>query len=414
MKVLIINTYDDNAGAAIASYRLYKGLQQTGVNSQMFVQNKTRFDPGIISSSSRMDKFRSFVRPFFEAYPLTFYKNRQVSSWSPAWVPHSISKIRTQVNPDIIHLHWICEGFLPVSEITKIKQPIVWTMHDMWPFTGGCHYSDQCLKYQQYCGACPQLGSHSKHDLSSWVWGRKKKHWKNLDLTIVSPSNWLAGCARNSSLFGDRKIVTIPNGLDLNRFKPVEKEIARNLLNLPQEKKLILFGAVSATTHKRKGFQYLLEALNHLKGTNNDERIEAVVFGSEKPHHEINTGFRINYLGNLPGDIAISLLYSAADVFVAPSLQENLALTIQESIACGTPVVAFDIGGNSDMIDHKKNGYLAKPFDSHDVAEGIAWVLSDEKQWKSLSVNCRSKAVANFEILSVAQQYARLYQEILK
>jgi glycosyltransferase involved in cell wall biosynthesis len=413
MKTLIINNSDDYGGAAIASFRLYKGLQQIGINSQMYVQNKTRSEFGIIGPVSRIDKFTSFVRPFFDAYPLTFYKDRQDSPWSPAWAPHSISKIITQINPDIIHLHWICEGFISVPEIKKMKKPIVWTMHDMWPFTGGCHYSDKCLKYQQRCGACPQLGSTSKNDLSSWVWRRKKKLWKNLDLTMVSPSRWLAECAHTSSLFEDQKIVIIPNGLDLDRFKPLDKTISRKLLNLPFEKKLILFGAVSATSDKRKGFLYLLDALNHLNDTGNLQNTEAVVFGSEKPLHEIKTAFRINYVGNLPGDIALSLLYSAADVFIAPSLQDNLPLTVQESIACGTPVVAFDIGGIPDMIDHKINGYLAKPGDSNDLAEGISWVLSDEERWKSLSGNCRSKAIANFEISAIARRYARLYQEII-
>jgi glycosyltransferase involved in cell wall biosynthesis len=413
MKILIVNTSDDLGGAAIASYRLYKGLQQSGIDSQMYVQTKTRLDFGIYTPLTKIEKFLSFVRPFFDAYPLTCYKNRQDSVWSPAWAPHSISKTITKLNPDIIHLNWICEGFIPISEIKRIEKPIVWTMHDMWPFTGGCHYSDQCLKYQQTCNSCPQLGSNKKNDLSSWVWGRKKKHWNTLDLTIVSPSRWLAECAHKSSLFEKRKIITIPNGLDLNVFKPIDKSIARNLLNLPLDKKIILFGAVSATSNKRKGFQYLFEALNYLTDIGGFDNAEAVIFGSEKPKEQMGTKLKINYLGNLPGDIALSLLYSAADVFVAPSLMENLALTIQESIACGTPVVAFNIGGNSDMIDHKKNGYLARPSDSLDLAQGIAWVLSDEKGWKSLSQNCRMKAVANFEISLISRQYAKLYQEIL-
>jgi glycosyltransferase involved in cell wall biosynthesis len=413
MKALIINTSDDYGGAAVASYRLFKGLRQIGVNSQMYVQNKTRSEFRIIAPASKIDKFLSFVRPFVDTIPLTFYKNRQESPWSPAWAPHSLSNIIHQVNPDIIHLNWICQGFIPVPEIGKMNKPVVWTMHDMWPFTGGCHYSDQCCKYEQGCGACPQLGSTRTRDLSSWVWGRKKRLWENLDLTIVSPSRWLAGCAQASSLFEKQKIVTIPNGLDLDRFKPVDKTISRNLLQLPPEKKLILFGAVSATTDKRKGIQFLFDALNDLAETGEFDHAEIVVFGSEKPEQEPATDYKINYLGNVPGDIALSLLYSAADVFIAPSLQEVFGLTVLESIACGTPVVAFDVGGIPDIIDHRKNGYLAQPFDSHDLARGISWVVSDETRWKSLSENCRSKAVANFDIASIARQYAKLYQEIL-
>jgi glycosyltransferase involved in cell wall biosynthesis len=413
MKTLIINTSDDNGGAHIGSYRIFKGLRTIGVDAQMYVQHKTRSDPAIIADTSKIEKFLSFVRPFIDDYPITRYKNRANTLVSPAWVPNSVAGKIIRFDPDIIHLNWICQGFISVSEIKKFRKPIVWTMHDMWPFTGGCHYADQCRKYEQRCGACPQLGSEKNNDLSSRVWSRKKRYWKDLDLTIVSPSRWIADCAKKSSLFKNRKIVIIPYGLDLDRYKPIDKTIARSLLKIPLKKKILLFGAVSATSDTRKGFRYLLGALDHLSHNREFDDAEAVVFGSEKPENEIKTGMNVNYLGNLTGDLALSLVYSAADVFIAPSLQENFGLTILESIACGTPVVAFDVGGIPDMIDHKKNGYLAKPRDSKDLAEGISWVLSDEKQWKSLSENCRSKAVGNFEISSVARQYADLYRGLL-
>ena len=413
MKPLIINTSDDNGGAHIGTYRIFKGLRTIGVDARMYVQYKTRSDPAIIAGTSKIEKFLSFVRPFIDDYPVTRYENRTTALVSPAWVPHSVAKKIIRLNPDLIHLNWICQGFIPVSEIKKFRKPIVWTLHDMWPFTGGCHYTDQCLKYEQRCGACPQLGSEKNHDLSSWVWRRKKRHWMDLDLTIVSPSRWIADCAQKSSLFNNRKIVIIPYGLDLDRYKPIDKTIARSLLNIPPKKKILLFGAVSATSDTRKGFRYLLGALDHLSHNREFDGAEAVVFGSERPENEIKTGMKVNYLGNVTGDLALSLVYSAADVFIAPSLQENFGLTILESIACGTPVVAFDVGGIPDMIDHKKNGYLARPCDSKDLADGISWVLSDEKQWKSLSENCRSKAEGNFEISSVARQYADLYRELL-
>jgi glycosyltransferase involved in cell wall biosynthesis len=285
----------------------------------------------------------------------------------------------------------------------------------MWPFTGGCHYSGECDKYTQSCGHCPQLNSQQDGDISGWVWWRKAKAWKNLNLTIVTPSQWLADCARNSSLFQDLRIEVIANGLDIQRYKPIEKKIARHLLGLPQDKQLILFGAMTATSDNRKGFHLLLPAIKKLsQGEIWQHKLELVVFGASEPVNPPDFGLKTHYLGRLNDDISLALVYAAADIFVAPSLEDNLPNTVMEALACGTPSVAFKIGGMPDMIEHQENGYLAHPYDIEDLAQGIHWVLEDSERYQKLCDCAREKVVREFTLEIQASKYLKLYNEVLQ
>jgi glycosyltransferase involved in cell wall biosynthesis len=201
-------------------------------------------------------------------------------SISSEWLPDRLASRVQQINPDIINLHWTCKGFLKIETLAKFTQPIVWTLHDMWAFTGGCHYSESCDLYTKSCGSCPQLQSNREQDLSRWVWNRKAKSWKSLNLTIVSPSNWLAECARSSFLFQNNRVEVIPNGLDTQIYQPIERHLARARLKLPQDKLLILFGAMSSTSDRRKGFHLLQSALQKLGESDWRNQVELVVFGS--------------------------------------------------------------------------------------------------------------------------------------
>jgi len=410
MKTLLINTSDVRGGAARASYRLHQGLEQVGINSTMLVQDKRSSDisvtgPKLIGLKGVGVNY--LFRFLVDKSPLLLYPKHQTIVWSPQWLPNRIHTKINKLNPDIVHLHWICDGFIPIKEIAKIKQPLVWTFHDMWSFTGGCHYNGTCDRYMYKCGKCPELGSDKEKDLSQWVWNRKNELWADLDFTVVTPSHWLANCARSSSLFGDQRIEVIPNGLDLQKFKPIDKSKAKKDLNLPVDKNLILFGAMNSTKDKRKGFQYLKSAINVLS---EDLEFEAIVFGNSGKDSHLN--IPINYMGNFP-DNMLTKLYSAADVFVAPSIQDNLPNTIMESLACGTPSVAFDIGGMSDMIVHKENGYLAKPFNTDDLAKGIEWIVEHDQRKKVLSENSRKYVENNFELKYIAKKYTDLYSQIL-
>ncbi|MFM6410002.1 MAG: glycosyltransferase family 4 protein [Microcystis sp.] len=402
-------------GAAQASYRLHTGLRGIGIDSQMLVQRKISDVPTIIAPATKIEKAVSQTRPSLDLLPVLLYSNRQRTPYSIQWLPDRLVSRVAHISTDIINLQWINEGFLQIEPLAKFKQPLVWTAHDMWPFTGGCHYSGECNKYTQSCGHCPQLKSQQDGDISRWVWWRKAKAWKNLNLTIVTPSQWLADCARNSSLFQDLRIEVIANGLDIQRYKPIEKNTARHLLGLPQDKQLILFGAMTAASDRRKGFHLLLPAVKKLsQGEIWQHKLELVVFGASEPVNPPDFGLKTHYLGRLNDDISLALVYAAADIFVAPSIEDNLPNTVMEALACATPSVAFKIGGMPDMIEHQENGYLAHSFEVEDLALGINWVLEDTERYNQLCIRARQKVEQEFTLEIQASKYLKLYNEILE
>jgi glycosyltransferase involved in cell wall biosynthesis len=313
----------------------------------------------------------------------------------------------------LIHLHWISGGFLRIESLSKIKLPLAWTLHDSWAFTGGCHIPFECNHYQKDCGYCPTLQSETQRDLSARILARKTKFWKNMDITLVTPSRWLADCAKSSSVFHNKTIQVIPHGLDLDRFKPVDKQFARSVLSLSPLKKLILFGAQHVTRDKNKGEQQFKEALQILSYKRSCDNIEVIIFGASEPPESQDLGFPVHYMGYLWDDISIALLYGACDVMVVPSRQEAFGQTASEAMACGCPVVAFGTSGLLDIIDHKKNGYLAAPFDSTDLASGISWVLGDSQRQKQLAQEARGKAIREFDVQIMAKRYLKLYEGIL-
>ena len=279
-------------------------------------------------------------------------------------------------------------------------------------FTGGCHYPLSCNRYLKSCGLCPQLDSKTQWDLSRWTWKRKKKYWQRSDLVIVTPSRWLAQCAKSSSLLRNCRVEVIPNGLDTNVFKPIDQSVARAILNLPTDKRIILAGSVNAVEHPRKGFQYVLAALKDLASNSWKDKVELAVFGATGAEQSTDTGLTTRYLGYYKDEVSLALIYSAADVFVAPSVQENLANTVMESMACGTPCVAFNIGGMPDMIEHKRTGYLARPCDADDLSQGIAWLLSDEVRLNAVSLRAREKVMREYTLRNQAQRYIDLFREL--
>ncbi len=416
MKILLLSTNDVAPGAARGAYRLHQGLQSLGIDSQMLVQTKQSNDRkvrGFLNNKSKAEKVVSGVREIADRLPLKFYTHRDASSYSPQWLPDNIDSQVALINPNLINLHWICRGYIQIETLTKFNKPLIWTLRDMWAFTGGCHYDQNCEGYLNSCGACPQLGSSKNCDLSRWVWQRKAKAWKNLDLTIVALSSWLGKCASSSSLFKDVRIEVIPNGLDLHKYRPLNRKVARELLSLPQNKKLVLFGAVNATSDKRKGFHLLQPALQELSKNGWQDKIELVVFGSEKPENPTDFGFKTHYLGRFSDDLSLATVYSAADVFVAPSLQEAFGNTVLEALACSIVCVAFKIGGIPDMIEHQRNGYLAQPYQIDDLAKGITWVLENEQRYQKLAYRAREKVEQEFSLEIPAGRYLSLYQEIL-
>ncbi len=412
MKILMLNEADTEGGAARAATRLHRSLVNAGVDSRMLVQLKKGDDPRVIGPS-KAGKLFSSLRPKLDAYPIRLaYKIDKFQSFSPAWLPDFQGAVVHKLAPEIIHLHWINGGFLRAKSLAKLGGPLVWTLHDMWAFTGGCHYDGECGRYTQACGKCPQLHSSNANDPSRWILARKAKAWADLPLTLITPSRWMASCARASALFRNTRIEVIPNGLDLNRYRPVDKTLARNILGLPINKDLILFGSLS-TDDYRKGFTHLKTALGLFAGQPAANKTELVVFGSGRPVNPQDLGLPIHYSGRLYDDISLALLYAAADIFVSPSVQDNLPNTVMEAMACGTPCVAFRIGGMEDLIDHEKNGYLAKPFDAKDLADGLLAMLSDSGRRIDFGSNARKKAESLWGEASLSLSHLELYADLL-
>lgn len=413
MKVSILSAYDRANGSARAAYRLHQGLQAVGVDSNMLVKGKQTSDNTVIAPKSKVAEGIAKARVTFDGLPLKLYRQRQSTLMSLQWLPDNCSTQIKRLNPDIINLHWANDAHVQIETLAKVNVPIVWSLHDMWAFTGGCHYTQECDRYLHSCGSCPQLGSNHDLDLSRWVWQRKRKAWRRSDLTIVALSSWLADCARKSSLFQDVRVETIHNGIDTDAYQPIDKHVARQLLGLPQDQHLILFGALRATSDKRKGFHLLQPALNELSQNGWHDKLELVVLGASKPDEAPEYGFKTHYLGTFSDDLTLALVYSAADVFVAPSIQENLANTVMEALACGTPCVAFNIGGMPDMIEHQQNGYLAQPFQIDDLARGIAWTLDNPDRRQNLASHARETVMQRFTLKIQANNYHALFKKLL-
>jgi len=420
MRIAHLNSSNIHGGSGRAAYRIHKSLKEVGLDSRMFVSRE--FNPDLdvkVVSDKWVGKFLKKVRSRYEKQILNKYRNREKKIFSIASKGIDVARENIVRDADIINFHWINRCFLSlksIKQIGKLNKPIVWTLHDMWAFTGGCHYSDGCRRYEERCGECPVLGSSKFRDLSWKILSKKLRGYKKLNSTIVAPSNWLADCAKNSALFKDCKIEVIPYSIDIEIFKPIEKEKACEILNISDDKYLVSFGMSSKADIKRKGVNYLIEALliiSH-KFPELSEKIELLVFGIPRSEKIENIPFKTHFLGALHDDFTIDLCYNAADIFVLPSIEDNLPNTVIESLACGTPVVGFNVGGIPDMLTHKRNGYLADYKSSEDIARGIKWILEDKSRLSRLSKNAREKVLKNYTYEIIGEKYLKLYADLLK
>ena len=409
MKIMHVSSRDNQGGAHKASYRIHQALLKADLESEIFVQRKFSDDFRVHSPKSKLQKVLAQFRVNIDLLPLRRYKNRSDTTFSAAIVPSNYVKQINRFNPDIIHLHWINEGMFRIEDLTKFNKPIVWGLQDMWPFTGGCHYDEGCGRYVEKCGRCKVLRSSVNKDLSRKVFIRKQKSFNKINnLTITGVSTWICDSAKRSSLFKDRKVVKLPNLLDTSLYKPISKEIAHSLMGIPKNRKTVLFGAISATSDKRKGFEILKKALDIIKTDN----VQLVIFGSSRPEISFFTSHPTYFMGHLFDDYSLCALYNCADVMVAPSLQEAFGQTLTESMSCGTPVVSFNSTGPKDIVDHKVNGYLAEPYNHKSLAAGIDWVLNHTDH-EQLRINSRNKVVMDFDADNNISKYIDLYKSIL-
>ena len=413
MQIIHASYSDLSGGAARAAYRIHRCLLQAKIDSRMQVLSKRSDDPTVTGNSSKIGRITTEIRTGLGLLAKKTIKSSDPVRYSAGIIPSNWVKSFHASDADVINLHWVGAETLSIREIGQIRKPIVWTFHDMWAFCGAEHYTSDGLnaRWREGYRVDNRPKDESGFDLNRWTWERKRRNWK-YPFHIVCPSNWLADCVRNSALMADCPVSVIPNPLDLDSFRPIEKTLARQLLNLPQQRSLILFGALGGTNDPRKGIDLLLQAIGFLE-TQQLKDIEIVIFGQSAPAQVPKLGFPIRYTGHLADDISLALLYSAADVFVAPSRQDNLPNTVVEAIACGTPTVAFKIGGMPDLIEHRVSGYLAQPYEAEDLAIGIQWVLQQQKESKSLSLAARRHAEYMFDPVRVAQQYVTVYKEAM-
>lgn len=423
LKVLSVCTSDAGGGAPRAAYRIHQGVRKLGVDSRMFVKNKGTKDVNVIA----LDEFVPHD-PIYQAFDWTCNKVKnkiQHFRWNryPNREDVFMSDLRgtalhgalKKLDYDVLHLHWINQRFIPLEDLPKDK-PIVWTLHDSWPFCGICHYFFDCDEYQKQCGDCPFLHSGKQNDLSYKAWKRKVELYKDLDLHIISPSRWLADCAKRSSLFGRFPVEVIPNCLDVETYRPLdESEISprwREYQERRPKKPFVLYGAVNAATDKIKGFANLLSALKILEQKGHADDFELIVFGATESELSMEVNIPIHCVGYIANAKDLVSLYNLSSVMVVPSHTENLSCAIMESLSCGTPVVAFDIGGNSDMVEHKVNGYLAKKTDDTDLADGILWSLENNAD-NRLGKAGREKVLRYYTFDVVCGSYKELYNIII-
>jgi glycosyltransferase involved in cell wall biosynthesis len=381
----------------------------------MLVGESGTADPTVKQAASgRVAKGKAIFWPFLDSLSPRRYPNRINAPFSAACFAYGEKAVRSidYSHYDVVCLYWITGAFLRPESLKVIPVPIVWRLSDMWAFTGGCHYSGGCTRYQAQCGACPLLGSKKSRDISHSLWRRKRRAWNGIDITVVSPSRWLAEAARSSALFCDCRIEVIPTGVDLHIYQPLDALLARRLLNLPLDRRLVLFGASSPRDDVRKGFSVMKHVLAELALRQSTAGIHAVVVGVQGAAAENDLPVPASYLGKLHDDAALNLAYAAADVVVVPSLEDNLPNVALEAFAAGTPVVAFASGGMGDIVDDGSNGCLVAPGNAGMFARAIEWVLSDPVRARILGESARRKAETKFSLAAQTEFYRRLFMEL--
>src|SRR5688572_18738036 len=365
MRVLHISSSDSMGGAAQSAYRLHRALADSGRDSVFFAAEKLRKEDSTVISFTNGYVWRR-VLAILDALVLYPYPRRtRKFPFTSNWFHFTgIRRIIRRVKPDVIHLHWVGKGLIRLEDLGGLKLPIVWTMHDNYPFTGGCHLVNDCLKYRSVCGACPQLASWKSTDRSTVNFRRKQKLYPALNITFLAPSSWMRDLAAESTLLRAGRIERIPNVPGSGSYYPEPRSVARQKLSLSNETRVVLFGALDALTDPNKGFDQLTAAINALPYGSG---VRLLVFGAQQPADPIPLKYECSYLGYISDAETKRALYAAADVVVVPSRVENLSNVILEAMSCGTPVVAFRTGGNGDLVDHGVNGYLATAGDTEDL-----------------------------------------------
>ncbi len=418
MKVVFISTHFRKNGAAKSCRRIATALyRHTDCEMSMIVRKAE--DVVVDNVYEFATGTKKYVARLLEKYEVLRYQLNESSKnyryyFSLDYVGQDIAEHPAIQNADILHLNWINNGFLSLKSMAALQalgKPIVWSMHDMWPFTGGCHYSGDCRNYELACNQCFFLNNPGPTDMAWKSWNRKKDFYKNLNWKFIATSNWLMQEASKSPLLENADVRVVPNPVDTDFFSPKDKMEMRKRLGLPTDKKLILFVAMDVN-ESRKGFTFLEHALWHLR----QERpiciheYAIVTMGRISQPILEKLSFKQYHLGFLEAEEKMVAAYNACDVYIMPSLEDNLPNTVLEASACGLPVVAFNTGGIPEMVEHHKSGFLAKRLDVLDLANGIEWVLGEDRD--TLGTFAREKMLRDFSFPVIAKQYKLVYDSL--
>ncbi|MCG5516388.1 MULTISPECIES: glycosyltransferase [unclassified Ectothiorhodospira] len=410
MKVLHIIGGDLTKGAFLGAYWLHTGLQNHDIESSIL---------GFIPGNQLSDNIRSYSEGWIgkssdwflmrqDAIWKKIFRRGSSKSFHVGFFGRDISRHWSYQNADIVHLHWMSNGVVNWRNLDSIEKPVVLTLRDMWAFTGGCHYSLDCSRYQSGCGLCPQIDSTTLKDLSYWSARIKKKHLGRGINAVVGISSWIADCSKKSQILSGVETRVIPNGIDTDEFWPEKPRCARTTLGIANDSNIILVGASNVNSFY-KGWSQFIECLQYVKSPN----VLVVTFGKPPDTIPAHVCLPFKHLGYIEDRHSLRLAYSAADVFVAPSIQEAFGKTLVESMACGTPVVGFDATGPADIVEHMVTGYKSKPFEAKGLAEGIDWVL-ERRHDKEMASSCVSRAKNLFSNEAVAKKYIELYRDLLR
>ena len=415
MRVLIVNTSERTGGAAVAAHRLMDALNNNGVKAKMLVRDKETDQLTVSSLPQSWRQQWNFLWERFVVWTHLLLRREHLFEIDIANCGTDITKLPEFQEADIIHLHWINQGMLSLNNIRKILEsgkPLVWTMHDIWPATAICHLTLDCRNFETSCSHCRLLpGGGSGHDLSARIWQRKQRLLEGKRITFVACSQWLASEARKSGLLTGQDILSIPNPIDNRLYAPSDKRKARQQLGLPEKDRLILFVS-QRVTNPNKGMSYLMEACRQLvrQYPEMEQHTSVVVLGGHA--EDLHFPFQTYSLGYVNDEQRIVQVYRAVDVFVLPSLSENLPNSIMEAMACGVPSIGFRIGGIPEMIEHLKNGYLATYRDAADLAKGLHYVLAEADN-DELSHECLKKVAHSYSQQSVAKRYQEVYNNVM-
>ena len=417
MRVLIVNTSERNGGAAVAANRLMEALNNHGVKAKMLVRDKQSDSLTVVGLQGKWWQQWCFLWERLVIFCHLHFSRKHLFELDIANTGTDITRLPEFREADIIHLHWINQGMLSLGVIRKILnsgKPVVWTMHDIWPATAICHLTLGCNKFKTGCHHCKYLpGNGSTRDLSAKIWRRKQHLLDGQSITFVACSRWLEAEAKMSALLNGQKVTNIPNSIDTSIYKVGNRSEARQRLGLPTDKQVILFVS-QRVTNLNKGMEYLIEACNQLVSQHPEmkETTAVAILGGHAEDVVAELPFEAYPLGYVSEEYRIADVYRAANVFVLPSLSENLPNTIMESMACGIPCVGFKVGGIPEEIDHLKNGYVAAYRNAEDLARGIRWILC-EADYDSLSAAAVKKVNRCYSQQSVALKYTEIYNEAI-